>query len=125
METIKGTPNHLIDMPKIDKILLKMGISPSLKGYWYLRELIAATVSCNGDISRKVTRWMTQLASSRKVNYHQVERCVRHAVESSVNRIDADTFEELYGNIIFSNKGKPTNKEFLGAAYLLYIRGGE
>jgi two-component system response regulator (stage 0 sporulation protein A) len=42
-----------------------------------------------------------------------VERCIRHAIESTWSRGDMAALERLFGLSIDPDRGKPTNREFL------------
>ncbi|MDO4364369.1 MAG: sporulation initiation factor Spo0A C-terminal domain-containing protein, partial [Clostridia bacterium] len=43
----------------------------------------------------------------------RVERAIRHAIEVAWNRGDVDVLSSYFGYTIQSNRGKPTNSEFI------------
>jgi two-component system response regulator (stage 0 sporulation protein A) len=53
------------------------------------------------------------LAKKHKTTPSRVERAIRHAIEVAWNRGQIDAIESIFGYTIDSNKGKPTNSEFI------------
>ena len=43
----------------------------------------------------------------------RVERAIRHAIEVAWNRGQIEMHEKIFGYTVNSNKGKPTNSEFI------------
>ena len=48
-----------------------------------------------------------------KTTPSRVERAIRHAIEVAWSRGQVDVNNSMFGNTISSNKGKPTNSEFI------------
>ena len=42
-----------------------------------------------------------------------MERAIRHAIEVAWNRGQIEAVESIFGYTVNSNKGKPTNSEFI------------
>ena len=42
-----------------------------------------------------------------------MERAIRHAIEVAWNRGQIETVDSIFGYTVNSNKGKPTNSEFI------------
>ena len=53
------------------------------------------------------------LAKKDKTTPSRVERAIRHAIEVAWNRGQIETVENIFGYTVNSNKGKPTNSEFI------------
>lgn len=53
------------------------------------------------------------LAKMFKTTPSRVERAIRHSIEVAWNRGRTETMEKLFGYTINSDKGKPTNSEFI------------
>jgi two-component system response regulator (stage 0 sporulation protein A) len=43
----------------------------------------------------------------------RVERAIRHAIEVAWDRGDLDTLQRFFGYTVSTNRGKPTNSEFI------------
>ena len=53
------------------------------------------------------------IAKMYQTSPSRVERAIRHAIEVAWDRGDVDTLNSIFGYSINSNKGKPTNSEFI------------
>ena len=100
---------------EISKLLMKTGMSPSLRGFDYI---IDAVEMIDGD--REFLYSITGLlypAIAEKYNCKpsNVERCIRHAIETSFDYAKASVIEKIFGNAYNQMKGRPTNAEYLGA----------
>ena len=57
---------------------------------------------------------VTALASKTyKTTSSRVERAIRHAIEVAWNRGREEVLTDIFGYTIDTNKGKPTNSEFI------------
>ena len=54
-----------------------------------------------------------EIAQKYATTVSRVERAIRHAIEVAWNRGQIDMHEKLFGYTVNSNKGKPTNSEFI------------
>ena len=98
---------------RITEILHEIGVPAHIKGYQYLREAIALTVS-DMDIINAVTKALYP-AVARKFGTtpSRVERAIRHAIEVAWDRGDVETLQRFFGYTVSGIKGKPTNSEFI------------
>ncbi|MBE7020189.1 MAG: sporulation transcription factor Spo0A [Ruminococcaceae bacterium] len=98
---------------KVTEVIHKIGIPAHIKGYKYLRTAIIKSI-LDEDIINSVTK---ELYPSVAKAYHttppRVERAIRHAIEVAWTRGEAETINKIFGYTIQSNKGKPTNSEFI------------
>lgn len=98
---------------KVTKIIHKIGVPAHIKGYQYLRRAIIKAI-IDKDIIGSVTKELyPQVAKDFDTTSPRVERAIRHAIEVAWNRGDEDTIQSVFGYTIQSNKGKPTNSEFI------------
>ena len=106
------SPDELIDQ-RITNIIHKTGIPAHIKGYQYLRQAIKE-VFLNIDIINSVTKELYPLVA-RKFNTTatRVERAIRHAIEVAWDRGEPETLNSIFGYTVKSNRGKPTNSEFI------------
>lgn len=97
----------------ITKILHELGIPSHIKGYQYIREAILLAVE-NQDIINSITKTLyPTLATKFNTTPSRVERAIRHAIEVAWNRGQIEIHDKIFGYTVNSNKGKPTNSEFI------------
>ncbi len=98
---------------QITKIIHQIGVPAHIKGYQYLRTAILLTVN-NGEIINSVTKILyPTVAKQYHTTTSRVERAIRHAIEVAWDRGDIDTLNSYFGYTIQTNRGKPTNSEFI------------
>lgn len=98
---------------KVTNIIHDVGVPAHIKGYQYLRDGILMAVK-NSDIINQVTKQLyPDLASKYKTTPSRVERAIRHAIEVAWNRGQIESMESIFGYTVNSNRGKPTNSEFI------------
>lgn len=94
-------------------MLHEIGIPAHIKGYQYLRDAIAISVS-EEDMLVSVTKVLyPTIAKRHDTTSSRVERAIRHAIEVAWTRGRLDTINEIFGYTISNGKGKPTNSEFI------------
>ena len=97
----------------ITEILHQIGVPAHIKGYQYVREAIRLTVE-NLEMLNSVTKILyPTVAKSFKSTSSRVERAIRHAIEVAWDRGDVDVLNSYFGYTIQSQRGKPTNSEFV------------
>ena len=97
----------------ITEILHQIGVPAHIKGYQYVREAIRLTVE-NPEMLNSVTKILyPTVAKSFKSTSSRVERAIRHAIEVAWDRGDVDVLNSYFGYTIQSQRGKPTNSEFV------------
>lgn len=98
---------------KITNIIHEIGVPAHIKGYLYLREAIGMVVE-NMDLLSAVTKELyPSIAKKFNTTSSRVERAIRHAIEVAWSRGKVDTINNLFGYTIHTDKGKPTNSEFI------------
>ncbi|MCD7825072.1 MAG: sporulation transcription factor Spo0A [Clostridiaceae bacterium] len=97
----------------ITNILLEIGIPAHIKGYQYIREGIIMAFH-DRNMLHYITKFLyPSIAQKYKTNSSSVERTIRHAIEVAWRRGNLEVLEEIFGNTVSAEKGKPTNSEFL------------
>lgn len=105
----KGEPVEM----KVTNIIHDLGVPAHIKGYQYLREAIIISVE-NEEIINAITKTMYPLLAKKyKTTPSRVERAIRHAIEVAWNRGEIAMHDKIFGYTVNSNKGKPTNSEFI------------
>ena len=90
-----------------------VGVPAHIKGYQYIREAILLAVE-NEDIINAITKNLyPTLARKFNTTPSRVERAIRHAIEVAWNRGQIEMHDKIFGYTVNSNKGKPTNSEFI------------
>ena len=98
---------------KVTNVIHEIGVPAHIKGYQYLRDGIMMVVN-NIEIINQITKQLyPDLAKKYKTTPSRVERAIRHAIEVAWNRGQLETVEAIFGYTVNSNKGKPTNSEFI------------
>ncbi|MDR0897775.1 MAG: response regulator [Oscillospiraceae bacterium] len=88
-----------------------MGMSPALKGYAYLAEAICLVSVESGLLRQATKRLYPLLAQENGSTGCNVERAIRHAIESTWTRGRMEALHRVFGNSIDPQRGKPTNAE--------------
>lgn len=100
----------------IGDTLKKIGIRPNLLGFNYLLDLILLLVR-NGNAYpyyNNMGKIYQQLADKYGNRPNCIERNIRNSIETAWICGDLDYINSLFGFSIRSDKGKPTNSEFIG-----------
>ena len=114
-------PSGLVNSPnssksleaKITNIIHEIGVPAHIKGYLYLREAITMVVD-NIELLSAVTKELyPNIAKKFNTTPSRVERAIRHAIEVAWSRGKVDTINNLFGYTVHTDKGKPTNSEFI------------
>lgn len=109
----KSQPTELINFEKvINDILCEIGIPNNIAGYRYIKEAIKMVIE-NSELIGSVTKLIyPEIAHKFKTTSSRVERAIRHAIEVAWKH-NAEGNNKLFGNIINSKTGRPTNSEFI------------
>ena len=98
---------------KVTNIIHEIGVPAHIKGYQYLRDGIMMVVN-NIEVINQITKQLyPDLAKKYKTTPSRVERAIRHAIEVAWNRGQIEATQSIFGYTVNSNKGKPTNSEFI------------
>lgn len=111
---------------EISNILKRLGVSPDLYGYTYLKEAVEMVMSDETILHKNVTKTLYPTIARRcNSTATRVERAIRHAVEISAKKsCFEDLYKEIFGSVISDKSGKATNSQFIGcvADYLVLSR---
>lgn len=97
----------------VSEVLHQIGVPAHIKGYQYLRYSI---ILCTNDSSMlgSITKILyPSVAKKFSTTPSRVERAIRHAIEVAWDRGDVDVLMSYFGYTIQSDRGKPTNSEFI------------
>jgi len=97
----------------VTDLLHQIGVPAHIKGYRYLRDAIRLTIEDSEFIDSVTKKLYPSVAKLHKTTSSRVERAIRHAIEVAWDRGYIDLIEDLFGYTIHSEKGKPTNSEFI------------
>ncbi|MCF6460106.1 sporulation transcription factor Spo0A [Clostridium sp. Cult3] len=98
---------------RITNIIHEIGVPAHIKGYLYLREAIAMVVEDIELLGAVTKELYPNIAEKYNTTPSRVERAIRHAIEVAWTRGKIDTIDNIFGYTVNTNKGKPTNSEFI------------
>lgn len=105
------TENNLESV--ITSIIHDIGVPAHIKGYNYLREAIGLCIKDDEFINSITKLLYPTVAKNFSTTSSRVERAIRHAIEVAWNRGREEILTDIFGYTIDTNKGKPTNGEFI------------
>lgn len=113
-EKLKPSVSPQMDMELvISDIMRQIGVPAHIKGYQYLRSAIELCIE-DREMLESVTKLLyPTVAKEYSTTSSRVERAIRHAIEVAWDRGDVDVLSSYFGYTIQSNRGKPTNSEFI------------
>ncbi|MBQ3553447.1 MAG: sporulation transcription factor Spo0A [Clostridia bacterium] len=97
----------------ITDVIHDIGVPAHIKGYHYLREAIGLCIHDSEFINSITKMLYPTVARNYRTTSSRVERAIRHAIEVAWSRGKEEVLTELFGYTIDTNKGKPTNGEFI------------
>lgn len=98
----------------ISKLLLRLGISPHLSGYKFLREAIRLVYLDDNFLRKNVTVKLYPLIAEKfNTVPTRVERGIRHSIEVIFNNGDIDFLNEIFCYTISRKTGKVSNSVFI------------
>lgn len=107
---------------KIEDLLKEIGIRQSILGFKYTVCAIELVLEDETYAYTITKRLYPTVAEKFETTGTRVERSLRHAIETVFNNYHSrGVIDEVFGNSIPMNTGKPTNSEFI-AACASYIR---
>ncbi|MBR1883480.1 MAG: sporulation transcription factor Spo0A [Clostridia bacterium] len=119
---LKIVQSAVVGKREIDKTTLEsrvtaaihdIGVPAHIKGYQYVRQAIIMAVESE-DVINSVTKVLyPKLALQFDTTPSRIERAIRHAIEVAWNRGQIEIHDKIFGYTVNSNKGKPTNSEFI------------
>ncbi len=105
------TENNLESV--ITDIIHDIGVPAHIKGYNYLRDAIGLCIKDDEFINSITKLLYPTVAKNFSTTSSRVERAIRHAIEVAWNRGREEVLTDIFGYTIDTNKGKPTNGEFI------------
>ncbi len=107
----------------ITKIIKELGIPANLKGYRFITYGVELLINDIQQID-SIMGFYKSVAEKFNTTPSCAERAIRHAIEVGWNRANIEFVNKLFGYTIDSNKGKPTNSEFLAtvADYIVVMQ---
>lgn len=118
------TDTTKISTKELHKMMLSIGVPPNISGYSYIvyaLDLIMQDPSCIQCITKGL---YLDVAKHFNTKPSQVERGMRHAIQSTWICGDRKLLDEIFKNCIKPNKVTPTNTIFLARLYY-YITNRE
>lgn len=97
----------------IQKTLDQIGMPHRLKGYLYFISAIEKCIEDRTKLNHIVKGLYAEIAQENNDTVSRVERTLRHAIEVSWTRGNTEVFQRLFSYTVDSEKGKPTNSEFI------------
>jgi len=98
---------------QVTNVIHQIGVPAHIKGYNYLRTAIIMAVNDDEVINAITKALYPAVAKKYETTSSRVERAIRHAIEVAWDRGDIDTINQIFGYTIQSQRGKPTNSEFI------------
>ncbi len=97
----------------ITNVIHEIGVPAHIKGYNYLREAITLCIQDKEFINSITKMLYPTVARNYQSTSSRVERAIRHAIEVAWSRGREEILNSIFGYTIDTNKGKPTNGEFI------------
>ena len=98
---------------RVMDILLAIGISANLHGYYFLKDSIKLAISSPVFIGAITKTMYPTIATMHQTTAFRVERAMRHAIDVSYNKGKIPCLNQIFSLDIFSPYDKPTNAEFI------------
>jgi two-component system response regulator (stage 0 sporulation protein A) len=98
---------------QVTEIIHQIGVPAHIKGYQYLRDAILMAIEDDSIINAITKRLYPAVAKKHGTTSSRVERAIRHAIEVAWDRGDVDVLTAYFGYTIHTERGKPTNSEFI------------
>lgn len=95
-------------------LLRRMGMNDGLKGFAYLAWAAALSYANEARLFAVGKRLYAPIAERFETTPQNVERLIRHAVESTIDAGHAQGIYDVFGNTIDPARGKPTNAQTIG-----------
>ena len=97
----------------IRKTLDQIGVKHNIKGYSYIIRAIEMCLEDRNKLNYIVKGIYAEIAQENNDKVTNVERAMRHAIEVSWKQGNLALINRIFGYTVSSDKGKPTNSEFV------------
>lgn len=94
-------------------LLQDMGMRESLRGFDYLAWAAALASLSEGRLFSLGKRLYQPIAQREETTPQNVERLIRHAVETTIDAVGPDGIYGFFGNTLDPTRGKPTNAQMI------------
>ncbi|NLJ77793.1 MAG: sporulation transcription factor Spo0A [Tissierellia bacterium] len=98
---------------RITNVIHEIGVPAHIKGYQYLREAITMVIGDMELLGAVTKELYPNIAEVYNTTPSRVERAIRHAIEVAWTRGKIDTIDKIFGYTVNTDRGKPTNSEFI------------
>lgn len=95
------------------ELLGQMGMRESLRGFDYLAWAAGLAYLTEARLFAIGERLYKPIAEHEHTTAQNVERLIRHAIESTVDAVGPDSVYAFFGNTIDPTRGKPTNAQMI------------
>ncbi len=95
------------------EILKRLGMNTVLNGCMFLAWAAALSAQSESRLDAIGERIYTPIAHKHNTTPQNVERLIRHAVESTMDNAKAEDLYAFFGNTIDPARGKPTNAQMI------------
>jgi len=109
--TRPGKPKSL-EM-EVTNIIHEIGIPAHIRGYLYLRDAILLVIENLNFLNGVTKELYPAIANKYNTTSSRVERAIRHAIELAWDRGNVNYLHDVFGHTVRTDKGKPTNSEFI------------
>ena len=98
---------------RVVSYLEALGMPPHYKGRAYLKDAIVMVVERRDLLDRVTKELYPCLAAMHRTSPAKVERAMRHAIESTVQRGHLELIEQLFASLMDERRTRPTNSSFI------------
>ena len=98
---------------KLKKMLMKIGIIPKLKGYYYLHDAVKYTISSPDRTVYLTTNLYPYIAEKYDVKPCNIERSIRHAISVADSKGKIRRINDILGMDVYTEKERPSNGELI------------
>ena len=96
----------------VSEVIHNIGVPANIKGYHFLRSAIVMCINDTENLHSVTKILYPAVAKMHNTTPARVERAIRHSIEATWNRGNADAIHILFG-FRPTNHPKPTNSEFI------------
>ena len=97
----------------VTEFIHELGVPAHIKGYQYVRTAIMMVVQ-DMELLNYITKQLYPvIAKKYGTTSSRVERAIRHSIEVAWSRGRPETMNQIFGYPIDTEKGNPTNSEFI------------
>lgn len=97
----------------IRKTLDQIGVKHNLKGHRYMISAIEKCLEDMNKLDHIVKGIYSEIAEENNDVTSRVERAIRHAIEVTWTNGNLNVISNIFGYTVSTEKGKPTNSEFI------------